>query len=189
VASADTVSDLIQLWNARHPAKRARLRTILAECAPASTLTGAAAHLSARTWHNLADELLRTALEQPQRFEAAQVAALLAGISKGGTATGRARRGDVAKNVIRKLDDLFSTEPDAPIGVAYLAELTCASAEVMPEPRAGLIRALIGSSMFNRGDRRLPKRYYDTLRAQGRNDLAEEFRRAELGTLKWEQTD
>jgi hypothetical protein len=187
-ASAEVISDLMQLWNAQRHTKNAQLCGVLAEHAPADTLAGAATHLAARTWQSLADELLRTALERPERFEPAQVAALLAGISPGGAAAVHPRRrGDILKSVLQKLDGLLSTEPEAPIGVPYLAELACAITEGLPEARAAQARALIGSMMFETDDRRLPERYYNTLRALGRNDLAEEFRHAELGTLEWDQ--
>jgi len=187
-ASADIISDLMQLWNARPRAKNAQLCRALAEHAPAATLAGAAAHLAARTWHSLADELLRTALEQPQRFEAAEVAILLAGISGGASGPRSRRRGDPIKNVIQKLDTMLSPKPGASIGVPYLARLTCAITETMPDSRAAQARTQIGSALFDKDDHTLPEQYYNALRALGRHDLAEEFRHDEFGTLEWSET-
>ena len=180
-ASVDTISNLVQLYNAQDPARNARLSYVLAENAPATTLIGAGAHLAARRWHNLADDLLRAALKNPERYTAADVAGLLAGVSKKAATIRRPRRNDVVHDVIRRLETLFS-DPRTPINVAYLAELSCAAAELMDEPRAADVRTQIGNNILAGYDD-LSAAYIAALRARGYHGLAEEYREATWGVL------
>jgi hypothetical protein len=177
-ADPDIVSNLLQLWNAQYSAKNTRLRDVLALCAPAATLLGAAAHLAARSWQSLADDLLRAALEQPQRFEAVEVGRLLASMSRAGVVSRTTRRGDVVHSVLRKLDSLLSTEADARLGLDYLAALTCTIDDSMTASYAANVRTQIFSMVYNRAEPGISERYSDALRVFGRNDLAEEYLRA-----------
>lgn len=180
-ASIETVSNLVQLYNAQDHAGNARLNRVLADNAPAATLVGAGAHLAARRWHDLADDLLRTALKHPERYTAAEVAGLLAGVSKKAATIRRPRRNDVTQDVIRRLEALFS-DPRSAINVVYLAELSCAATELMDEARAADVRTQIGNRILAGYDD-LSEAYSATLRALGQNSLAEEFREATWGVL------
>lgn len=107
-AGIETISNVVQLYNARKAAN-AQLFRVLADSAGAETLTGVGAHLAARGWQNLADELLQAALEHPERYTGAETAALLAGISRR-TALGRWPHGNIVWDVVRRLHNRFSTD-------------------------------------------------------------------------------
>lgn len=175
-AYPETMSDLVQLWNARNAASNSQLHRALARSAPAALLIAASAHLAARTWNTLADDVLYAALEQPERFRPAEVAALLGSARKWrGTRFGL-RQTDLAQGVMRKLESLLSIGPSSGIDAMYLAGLSCAVAETMTVSRGKEVQRLIVWTVFNRNDRGFAQEYCDAVRELGRNDLAEEYR-------------
>lgn len=179
-AGIETISNVVQLYNAQNAADT-RLFRVLVENAPAETLIGVGAHLAARGWANLTDNLLQTALKHPERYSGTGVAGLLAGNSRKNP-TRRWSHHNITQDVVRRLHHQFSADDDSPVGITYLAELTCAAARLMDEPRAAQLRSLLADRVLAADDR-LTVRYIAALRALGRHDLAEEFRRATWGVL------
>lgn len=175
-ADPETMSDLVQLWNARDPGSNGHLHRMLVRAAPPALLIAAAQHLAARTWTTLADDLLCTALEQPERFQPAEMAALLANVRKGRGSRFGLRQTDVAQSVIRKLESQLSAgSSSSSIDAAYLAGLSCAADEAMSDSRAKSLQRLIVWAVFNQNDHRLAQQYCDAVRDLGRNDLAEDY--------------
>ena len=173
-ADPKTMSDLVQLWNARHSASNNLLHRVLVRTAPAQLLIAVAEHLTARTWYTLADELLCAALERPERFRPDEVAALLGKLRKWrGSRLGL--RQDIAQSVVRKLESLLSADSPSGIDAAYFAGLSCSAAETMTDSRAENIHRLVVWTVFNQNDYDLAREYCDTMSELGRNDLAEKY--------------
>ncbi|HEV2344815.1 MAG TPA: hypothetical protein VGS97_12035 [Actinocrinis sp.] len=171
----ETMSDLVQLWNARHGALNGRLHRVLVQAAPAALLIAAAEHLAARTWKALADDLLSAALEQPGRFEPADVAALLGNVRKARVSLRGLRQPDIVQSVIRKLDSQLTTGSSARVNAAYLAGLSCAADDAMTDSRAESLQSAIVWTVFNKNDRVLEHEFRAALSELGRNDLAEKY--------------
>jgi hypothetical protein len=189
-AQADGVllGDVIRLWHEHLPLEVKPLVETLARYASAERLDATAVHLVIFGHKPAAADLLEAALEiEPvhERFTAAQIARLLARLPEVSAWRRRSLspkiRRDPVFEVVRRLEAVFSTAPDAVVGVDFLAELSreadlaCAADKDVPPSRFTHLFGWIGDVVAHGRPPEVAERFRTALLSQGAPDLAERF--------------